>query len=181
MPRTHEPGESPPTAAHDRLLETGREPEGPIPRPPVESPQATHAGLADDPTRIKPSGGRPWSALTTTTSGLLTLQELMEDHPDDTDCGDLPGEIHVIQADGKSDRLTRGFVHGDRQTYRITMNYGLTVESTANHPWFVSSSHRPGQRPDRAFVPINQWKATEAIVPGQVIEGSPHETDCKAR
>jgi hypothetical protein len=170
MPRTHEPGESPPPAVPACTAEPAHEPEGPIPRPPADSPQSTSIGPADDSIRIQPSGGRPWYALTTTTSGLLTLQELMEHHPDDTAWGDIPGEIHAIQADGKTNRLTRSFVNGDQPAYRITMNYGLTVESTANHPWFVSSSHRPGQRPERAFVPINRWRATQAIEPGQIIE-----------
>jgi hypothetical protein len=170
MPRTHEQGESPPPATPACTAEPAHEPEGPILRPSAQSPPATRIGLADDSTRNKPSGGRPWYALTTTTSGLLTLQELMEHHPDDAQCGDIPADIHAIQADGKTNRLTRSCVNGDQQTYRITMNYGLTVESTANHLWYVSSSHRPGQRPDRAFVPINQWRATEAIEPGQVIE-----------
>jgi hypothetical protein len=36
-------------------------------------------------TTVKPSGGRPWYALTSTTKGILTLEELFADHEDDQD------------------------------------------------------------------------------------------------
>ena len=170
MPPNRESSETPPTDAHERTADPGREPEGPIPPTPAEGPPDARIGIDDGTARGKPAGGRPWYALTATTAGILTLQELMEHHPDDAESADIPGDIHAIQADCRTNRLVRGFVNGDQQTYRITMNYGLTVESTASQPWFVASSHRPGQRPDRAFVPINQWKAAEAIEPGQVIQ-----------
>jgi hypothetical protein len=169
MPRIHEPepgtGSSHP--AHERQDARRHEGDEPILRPPFESPPTTFVGRASDSavagvhastdeqqgtgqpedlSGIKPSGGRPWYDLTTTTSGILTLQEVMENHPDDTEWGDIPTGLHAIQGDSKTNRLTRSFVNGDQQVYRITMNYGLTVESTANHPWFA---HHPNSWEDR--------------------------------
>lgn len=117
-------------------------------------------------TTIKPAGCRPWDALTTTTSGIFTLQELFEDHEVGSEWGDIKG-ISAVQ-DGSSERITRSFDNGLAEVFEVKLAYGLTVESTANHPWFVLGKHA-----NKKLTPINEWVATENLTPGMVLDVRP--------
>lgn len=87
-------------------------------------------------TTVKPSGCRPWYSLTTTSSGILTLEELFADHEDEQQWSDYAGGASVI-LDGESQPITKTFVNGEADVYKVTMSYGVEVESTGDHPWFV--------------------------------------------
>lgn len=119
-------------------------------------------------TTIKPSGCRPWHALTSTSQGILTLQELFEDHPDDTEWADYQGGASVLQGDERKP-ITRTYVNGESETVRITLGYGLSVESTLDHPWFVRERHRYGVTYD----PVGDWVKASDIRPGDVIDVNP--------
>jgi len=83
-------------------------------------------------TCVKPSGCRPWYALTTTEQGILTLEELLEDHPESSDWADIKHHYTSVET---GDRIVRTFHNGTADVLRILMSYGLTVESTKNHEW----------------------------------------------
>lgn len=115
-------------------------------------------------TTVKPSGCRPWYALTTTDEGILTLEELFEDHPNGQEWADFKKPTNVWQ-DGWQP-ITKTYVNGVAPVYRINMQFGLSVESTGNHPWFVKSHHRGAGRYDAR----NEFVATDQIQAGDVLE-----------
>lgn len=89
-------------------------------------------------TTIKPSGCRPWDALTTTTGGILTLEELFGDHEDDQEWSDYKGTARVIHDDATR-AITKTYVNGEAPVFRIkTDRYGIELESTADHPWWIN-------------------------------------------
>lgn len=106
-------------------------------------------------TTVKPAGCRPSDALTSTSGGLLTLDELFTWHD--------AGEVWAEQQDGFSalgsgDMISRTFVNGKAPVKTIRMAYGLEVESTHNHPWFVKDVG---------------WVPTEDITPGMILDVQP--------
>ncbi|XKH60750.1 hypothetical protein LG290_02930 [Halomonas sediminis] len=113
---------------------------------------------------IKPTGCRPWNALTTTTKGLLTLQELFEDHEDEATWSNVVADVAATQDWGVKP-LTRTFVNGVAEVFQVRLAYGLSVESTGNHPWFVKAHHTKGN-----LEPSNLWVATENLTPGDVLD-----------
>jgi len=60
-------------------------------------------------TSIKPSGCRPWYALTSTNQGLLTLEDLFEHHPIDQEWADQPD--HDLEA-LRSGRISKTYNNG---------------------------------------------------------------------
>ena len=87
-------------------------------------------------TTTKPSGCRPLNAITTTDIGIMTLEELLNNHEWGNQWTDFDGNVNVIQNDGTKG-ITKTFDNGDAEVFRITMTYGLAVESTSDHPWYV--------------------------------------------
>lgn len=90
-------------------------------------------------TAIKPSGCRPLSALTTTDSGILTLEELFSGHVDGEEWSDFDSDISVVQDSGNN-RIIKTFDNGKAKVKGIEIGYGLVVESTEQHPWWVENS-----------------------------------------
>jgi hypothetical protein len=102
-------------------------------------------------TCIKPSGCRPSNALTVTDKGILTLKELLEDHPEDQEWATKEG-VQALQGE-ESKRITKTYRNGEAEVYKISMPYGLYVESTSDHKWFVEG----------------RWVATEDLNLGEYI------------
>lgn len=118
-------------------------------------------------TTVKPSGCRPWNALTTTDSGILTLEELFVNHKDDSEWSDHLGDISVIQ-DNTNNRITKTYDNGVVPTYRISMNYGAVLDCTADHPWFITD--RLVDDAANRWTSINDWVRTCDIKPGDIIK-----------
>lgn len=113
----------------------------------------------------KPSGCRPWDSLVTTDNGILTLEELFENHQYGDKWGDYSGSSSAMIEDGKTTPITKTYVNGKSPVLEIEMNFGLTVRSTPNHKWFVKS-HKSTSWEKK----VNQWKRTDEIVPGDILE-----------
>ena len=117
-------------------------------------------------TCVKPSGNcRPWYSLTSTSAGLLTLQELLVDHPEDTNWAEVTREVYALQGQERA-RIVRTYNNGVSPTLSIRMNYGLTVESTPNHRWFVSYRHERG----KGMVPVEEWVPACELRPDDVLD-----------
>ena len=116
-------------------------------------------------TCVKPEGCRPSNAMVTTDKGLLTLGELMEDH-DIRNTWD--GVTKDINTDGGN--INRSFINGKSKTHTIKMNYGVEVESTPNHPWFVK--YRIDRNKHNNKIEINDWVETKDIQFGDVLDVS---------
>jgi hypothetical protein len=113
---------------------------------------------------IKPSGCRPWYALTSTTQGLLTQEELFEEHPVGEQWAPYSGAAEVLQ--GKETRpILRTYANGLSPLVKIRMNYGLTVESTPEHPWFVESHHS-----NNGHSPVGEWVPAAQLREGDVLQ-----------
>lgn len=127
-------------------------------------------------TTVKPSGCRPWYALTCTSRGLLTLEELFKDHPEGQDWADIAGNV---EADGNGCRVSRSYVNGMVPVNRITLSYGLTLESSLNHQWEVIGKELDNPRKkggvSSRFVPylVPAWVATKDLQPGDVLSVHP--------
>jgi intein/homing endonuclease len=120
-------------------------------------------------TCIKPSGCRPWYALTSTTDGLLTLEELFEHHNENRKWDEFGGSAKVIQNPHPA-RILKTYQNGFDRLLRITMNYGLVVESTLNHPWFVSYHYNRSRGRNNKKVPVNKWVEARNLKIGDVLE-----------
>jgi len=120
-------------------------------------------------TCVKPSGCRPWYALTTTTDGLLTLQEMFTDHEDGKDWSRMSRAISAIHGPGAARPIVKTYVNGVAPVYRVTMSYGLTVESTGNHPWFVRQ-HYATKKHNKPKIDVNDWVRTDQLRPDDIIE-----------
>ena len=115
-------------------------------------------------TTVKPSGCRPWYALTTTTAGILTLEELFEEHPVGQDWAEITRDVCAIQGAPTKDRITRTYANGKASIYRIRMACGLQVESTPNHQWYVLGHHNHRLSGEAG------WRRADEIRPGDVLD-----------
>lgn len=124
-------------------------------------------------TCVKPSGCRPWHSITTTDGGLLTLEELFGNHNEANQWDDFRGKERVVQGNPHKGKIRKTYVNGLERILRIKMNYGLGVESTPNHQWFVSHhyDHRLGKNNKRKM--INRWVQASELRPGDVLETYP--------
>ncbi|MCA1800677.1 MAG: hypothetical protein LC650_05235, partial [Actinobacteria bacterium] len=111
-------------------------------------------------TAIKPEGCRPGHALVTTDQGIKMLSEVM--HEDNTAWGEYEAGDTIPQT---GDRVTRTYKNGVADVYRISMQNGLVVESTRNHPWFVKGLHKNSK-----LTPIEDFIETGSIAPGMVLD-----------
>lgn len=117
-------------------------------------------------TCVKPSGCRPGNALTPTNKGLLTLDELMENHTSGDQWCNLVG-ISVLQGNGKCSPATRTYANGESPIISIRTSYNLVVESTPNHKWFVKSRYRDRLR---KYEEVNQWVRADEIKPNDILD-----------
>lgn len=119
-------------------------------------------------TSVKPGGCRPWYALTTTDQGILTLEEMLRDHPEDMQWAEIKTGANAVQGAGQKSRLAKTYVNGKAQVLRVTLSYGLEIESTPNHQWFVTS-REDRTRKDRYPV-VNEWRRTDELQEGDILE-----------
>jgi hypothetical protein len=115
-------------------------------------------------TTVKPSGCRPWYALTSTDQGILTLEELFEGHENGEQWCDVSTEVRALQQSGDSSRITKTYDNGKATVLRIRLACGLEVESTENHQWWVKGRH------DHKMVDDARWVRADQIRIGDVLE-----------
>lgn len=120
-------------------------------------------------TCVKPSGCRPWYALTATDRGLLTLEELFENHNENKQWDDFIGKEKVIQNSHPA-KILKTYNNGQEPVLKIKMSYGLTVESTPNHRWFVVYHYNHDRGDKYKRVPVNDWVKAEDLKVGDVLE-----------
>lgn len=101
-------------------------------------------------TCVKPSGCRPETALVTTDKGIYTLGELRPEGQGVWQS--LEREDHDTLGGGKA---TKFFDNGIAEVFAVNMNFGMSVESTANHRWEVKG---------KGFV------RTDELEPGDVLK-----------
>ena len=121
-------------------------------------------------TTTKPSGCRPWYALTTTDRGILTLEDIFENHPAGQEWAEAPEGLRTWYG-GKHaspEAITKTYSNGVSPVLRITTSYGIEVESTPNHKWWVSTTYnRTGK--DR-YPAVNEWRRADEIQPGDILD-----------
>lgn len=122
-------------------------------------------------TTTKPSGCRPWHALTVTDQGILTLEELLKDHPEGQSWADLRSGTRAVQG-SDSDEISKTYHNGESDIVRINMHYGFSVESTPDHPWWIDYYYdeSKGER----YQPVNDWVAAKDIKPNHVLRMDPN-------
>lgn len=104
----------------------------------------------------KPSGCRPWDALTVTDKGILTLEELLVDHKQGETWSPMKEAVSVIQGD-QANRILRTYDNGSAESLEIELSYGLSIQSTTNHMWSVRG----------------QWVVTSDLKVGDVLDVIP--------
>ena len=114
-------------------------------------------------TAVKPSGCRPWYALTSTDAGILTLEEIFEHHPEDQQWADIKVPIRALQESEESSRITRTYNNGSARVLRIRLACGLEVESTENHPWWVIGHHNHKMSGEAKWVRADQIRLGDVL------------------
>lgn len=131
-------------------------------------------------TSVKPSGCRPWYALTSTSEGLLTLEDMFWDHPEGQQWHEAPSGLMAYQGEGNTSRITKTYDNGEAMVYRATLSYGLRLESTGNHQWEVVGEmlKHPRRRKDGSFSrellfdePV--WKRMDELSIGDIVHVRP--------
>lgn len=120
-------------------------------------------------TVIKPSGCRPWNALTVTSNGILTLEDMFINHDENDKWGKVYEDIYATQENNLASKITKTYNNGLSEIHKIILKYNFELESTPNHKWFVSKK-RITKPHKREFEEVNQWIETKDIKPGYVIE-----------
>lgn len=118
-------------------------------------------------TCIKPSGCRPWDALTTTNNGIFTLEELFNKHEINKEWCNYQGSEKAIQ-DNKENNIAKTYDNGVAPVYRIKLNHGFELESTANHPWFVKERYT--RNAHTKIKEINDWVETIELKEGDILD-----------
>ncbi len=148
-------------------------------------------------TSVKPSGCRPWNALTTTDRGVLTLEEIFGQsaHIVGEKWSDVSG---IWATQGRLDTKTEGGVavltqpmsaitktydNGQAEVFSIKLSHNITVESTANHRWFVTAHYSRSRSTKYRYQTVNDWKRTDELVDGDILDVEPgiyahHEHGC---
>ena len=121
-------------------------------------------------TTVKPGGCRPWHSLTSTDRGLLTLEEMFEAHPKGVEWAPVAQEMQAYQG-GTTSRVTQTYANGVAPVYRVRMSYNLTVESTAEHKWFVRT-HYDRSKGGR-YTTVDRWVRTDELRPDDILDVSP--------
>lgn len=118
-------------------------------------------------TCVKPSGCRPWNAVTTTDCGIFTLEELLENHTDGKEWSNLNKDIKVLTPKGVKS-ITKTYDNGKSEVLEIIMSYGLSVQSTPNHKWYVLGK-KTGKGKCK-IEPINKWIESKNILKDYVLQ-----------
>lgn len=118
-------------------------------------------------TTVKPTGCRPGEALTVMNSGIYTLEELGKKAISSEDPSWSKLENMYATESGIAGKFFR---NGVAEVFKITTSYGLELESTGNHPWFVSGYHNGHKLAKGVRKEKPGWRATTDLVPGDVIE-----------
>lgn len=118
-------------------------------------------------TTQKPSGCRPLDAITVTDKGVLTLEEILEHHPAGQEWNNIQG-LNVYQGESLENQVSKSYRNGVSEVLEIKMPYGLSIQSTPNHPWFVKTKYSRASR--NKYKEINQWIPAQDIRPGDMIE-----------
>lgn len=122
-------------------------------------------------TCCKPSGCRPWNAVTITDKGILTLEDLFVNHNENSKWDNFTENVNVVQENNNQSKIIKTYNNDKAEIYKITLNYNFELESTPNHKWFVSKERIPHPT-KRIFKEINQWIETKNITKGHVIESN---------
>jgi hypothetical protein len=115
-------------------------------------------------TSVKPSGCRPWDALTSTGQGILTLEELFEQHKEEEIWATCKGYT-AIQENNTEEQITKTYVNGKAPVYKILCNYNIELRSTGNHLWRVKKNYK-----NKEYSDVNTWKRTDELTPEDVLE-----------
>ena len=118
-------------------------------------------------TCIKPSGCRPGDAITSTSAGLLTLDELLEGHDENEEWSNVPAGIYAYQ-EPSANPIVKTYRNGVSETVKIKMSYNLDVESTPNHRWFVKQRYDGSKL--KKYIDVNEWMRADEIRPNDIIE-----------
>lgn len=116
----------------------------------------------------KPSGCRPIEELTVTDQGILTLEEILSEHPDNTDWHSLKNDIHSIHPNDEKYRITKSYVNGESETVLINTTSGFELRSTPNHQWFVTEDWSSQQ--NGGSTPVNKWVEAKDLKPNYVLK-----------
>lgn len=110
-------------------------------------------------TSVKPSGCRPAEALTATSEGLLTLEEVFElsGHQVGEDWHEMDTPLAALGAGP----ISKTYDNGEQDILRIRLSYGIELESTPNHQWFVKSRYDRNKK-DR-YVEVNEWRRADEL------------------
>lgn len=120
-------------------------------------------------TTVKPSGCRPWNAMTLTSRGVLTLEELFEmsEHEIGEQWHDMKKEVSVFQDDGQTNRITKTYWNGKSPLVTVDLSFGMQLESTPNHRWYVKETVVGGRK---NHAPVNDWIEAERLQPGDIVD-----------
>jgi hypothetical protein len=97
------------------------------------------------------------------------MEELFEAHPNGEIWASQPDDLNAILDGGELAPITRTFDNGEAEVLEIEMNFGLTVQSTLDHPWFVKEHFSRDTRGSK-HVPVNEWIKANEIRLGDVLE-----------
>lgn len=118
-------------------------------------------------TTIKPSGCRPINSLTSTDAGILTLEEILENHSVNDIWSDVDG-INVYNENNSINKVSKSYKNGKSKLIKIKFNYNLEFECTPNHKLYVIED-----RSNKHYInikPINDWVEADKIKQGYVID-----------
>ena len=121
-------------------------------------------------TSVKPSGCRPWNSLTTTNQGLLTLQELFENHHEDQEWDNLEN-VTINNGIEGTNRATKTYSNGLSSTITVKTSYNLVLTATPEHKWYVTREYN--RQITSKYLEINKWVATKDLRPGYIIDVLP--------
>lgn len=116
-------------------------------------------------TCVKPSGCRPWYALTNTSDGILTLEELFVNHREGHEWSDVSGVDALLEVG--STPITKTYANGKAELLRVTLNYGVALDCTPNHQWYVTGN-KQNNRPKPT--PVNEWVRADQLKEGDIID-----------
>ncbi len=128
-------------------------------------------------TSVKPSGCRPWDALTSTDHGLLTLEEIFEmsGHKEGETWHDFEG-LKALQGDQTS-QISKTYDNGKEEVLSIKLAYGIELRSTPNHKWFVKSQYIRNKT--HRYIERNEWVRADELTNEDILEIQPGVYDSK--
>lgn len=115
-------------------------------------------------TSVKPSGCRPLDALTSTKQGILTLEELFEQHNEKEIWSNCEGYT-VIQENNTEEKIVKTYVNGKTPVYKILCSYNIELRSTGNHLWWVKKNYK-----NKKYNDVNTWKKTDELTSEDILE-----------